>query len=135
MFNQTPLATLTRTLTLSAALVAGAATLPAFATPPGSSSGSSSSSSSSGSSQGLSDAQIQDKLGAAGYRNIDRIERRSDRVKVKATDSQGRRVELKIDPSSAEVLRSESRHDSRSDDRRSSGSSSSGSSSSGSSGR
>ena len=134
MFNQTPLATLTRTLTLSAALVAGAATLPAFATPSGSSSGSSSSSSS-GSSPGLSDAQIQDKLGAAGYRNIDRIERRSDRVKVKAIDSQGRRVELKIDPSSAEVLRSESRHDSRSDDRRSSGSSSSGSSSSGSSGR
>ena len=134
MFNQTPLATLTRTLTLSAVLVAGAATLPAFATPSGSSSGSSSSSSS-GSSQGLSDSQIQDKLGAAGYRNIDRIERRSDRVKVKAIDSQGRRVELKIDPSSAEVLRSESRHDSRSDDRRSSGSSSSGSSSSGSSGR
>ena len=132
MFKKTPLAT----LTLVTALLAAAATLPALATPSGSSSDSSSNrSSSSDSSQGLSDAQIQDKLGAAGYRNIDRIERRSDRVKVKATDSQGRRVELKIDPSSAEVLRSESRHDSRSDDRRSSGSSSSGSSSSGSQGR
>jgi Peptidase propeptide and YPEB domain len=128
MHKKTLFATLT--LTLSAALLAGAATLPAFATPSGSSSGSSSSSSSSssshnptssGASQGLSDAQIQDKLGAAGYRNIDRIERRSDRVKVKATDSQGRRVELKIDPVSAEVLRAESRHGSRSDDRRSSG--------------
>jgi Peptidase propeptide and YPEB domain len=129
MTNKTLLANLGSSLAIGAALLAGAAALPAFATSSGSSSNSSSQSSSANSSQGLSDAQIQDKLGAAGYRNIDRIERRSDRVKVKATDAQGRRVELKIDPVSADVLRSEFRHDSRSDDRRGSSSSTSGSSS------
>jgi len=97
--------TLLSTLAVSAALLTGAAVLPASAQ-------------SSGTAQSLTDAQVQQKLAAAGYRSIEKIERRQDRVKVKAADRDGRRVELRLDPLTAEVTESEFKHHERSADRR-----------------
>ncbi len=50
-------------------------------------------------------SQVLSRLEAAGYTAIDEIERERDAVEVKATDAQGRRVELKLDPVTAEVLK------------------------------
>lgn len=52
-------------------------------------------------------SQVLARLEAAGYTAIDEIERERDAVEVKATDAQGRRVELKLDPTTAQVLRTE----------------------------
>lgn len=51
----------------------------------------------------LSLPQIQQRLEAAGYRDIDKIEREDRYYEVKALDADGRRVELKVDPHSGEV--------------------------------
>jgi hypothetical protein len=57
--------------------------------------------------QWLSLSEIQQRLEAAGYRDIDKIEREDDYCEVKATDPDGRRVELKVDPVSGEVTKTE----------------------------
>ncbi|WP_341649312.1 PepSY domain-containing protein [Thauera humireducens] len=51
--------------------------------------------------------QVQTKLEAAGYRDFEKIERDSDKYEVKATDPQGKRVELDIDPMTGDVLKTE----------------------------
>ena len=61
----------------------------------------------------LSLAQLHDQLRAAGYRAIAKIEREPDRVEVKAVDAQGRRVELDIDPVTAQVRKVEAKSGSR----------------------
>ncbi len=58
-------------------------------------------------------AQVHDQLQAAGYRAIAKIEREPDRVEVKAVDAQGRRVELDIDPVTAQVRKVEAKSGSR----------------------
>ncbi len=52
----------------------------------------------------MSIEQVVSKVQAAGYRDIEEIERDDNRYEVKATDAEGRRVELKLDPVSGEIL-------------------------------
>jgi hypothetical protein len=51
--------------------------------------------------------QVQTKLQAAGYRDFEKIERDSTKYEVKATDAQGRRVELDVDPVTGDILKTE----------------------------
>ena len=66
----------------------------------------------------LNIAQIHDKLAAAGYTSIDEIERKRDDYEVKATDAEGRRVELRVDAATAKILKTEVKRDRREDKRR-----------------
>lgn len=102
-----------RTSTLLAALMlaltvsAGSAILyPVFAqaSPP---------SSSASNTQWLSLPQVQDRVEAAGYRNIEKIEREDNNYEVKATDADGRRVELYLDPVTGEITRTKFKDGSR----------------------
>ncbi len=54
--------------------------------------------------QWLSIPQVHDKLVAAGYRNIEKIERERGNYEVKATDRDGRRVKLYVNPQTGDVL-------------------------------
>lgn len=69
--------------------------------------------------QWLTIPQLYGKLDAAGYTAIDAIEREKDRYEVKATDRDGRRVELEVHPITGEVIKTKVKRDQRSDDRRS----------------
>jgi len=57
--------------------------------------------------------QLHDKLEAAGYRNIQKIETQRDRFEVYATNREGQHVELDVDIVTGQVLRSKTK---RSDD-------------------
>jgi hypothetical protein len=89
--------TLFATLFLIATVIVGGALLaPAFAqlqTSPSTLSGA----------QWLTVAQIHDRVEAAGYREIEKIEREDRYYEVKASTADGRRVELYLDPVTAEV--------------------------------
>lgn len=65
----------------------------------------------------LSIPQIHDKLEAAGYGNIDEIERERDGYEVKATDREGKRVELEVDPLTGGVTKTVVKRDKRNSDR------------------
>lgn len=65
--------------------------------------------------EGLSVPQIHDALTAAGYRNINAIERERNRYEVKATDAEGRRVKLSVDPMTGKVMNTEAKRDPRED--------------------
>lgn len=52
-------------------------------------------------------SQVLARLEAAGYTDVQEIERKRRHVEVKATDAQGRRVELRLDPATAQVLDTE----------------------------
>lgn len=60
----------------------------------------------------LSIPQIHAKLEAAGYRNIEKIEREHGSYEVKATDREGRRVKLYVNPQTGDI---DDRHGSRRD--------------------
>ncbi len=62
--------------------------------------------------------EIHQRLTAAGYTDIDEIERERDRYEVKGTDREGRRVELDVDGVTGEVLRTEVKRAKRSRDDR-----------------
>ena len=51
--------------------------------------------------------QVQTKLESAGYRDFEKFERDSKKYEVKATDAQGRRVELDVDPVTGDILKTE----------------------------
>ena len=53
--------------------------------------------------------QIYAKLEAAGYRNIEKIEREHGTYEVRATDRQGARVRLDVHPQTAAILERNSR--------------------------
>ncbi|MDY0107469.1 MAG: PepSY domain-containing protein [Giesbergeria sp.] len=55
--------------------------------------------------QWLSIAQIHDKLEAAGYRNIEKIERERGGYEVRATDRQGDRIKLYVNPQTGEIMK------------------------------
>lgn len=57
--------------------------------------------------QWMSVEQVIGKVQAAGYRDVEEVERDDGRYEVKATDAEGRRVELKLDPVSGEILKTE----------------------------
>lgn len=61
----------------------------------------------------LNIGQIHDKLAASGYTSIDEIERKRDGYEVKATDPDGRRVELRVDAETARILKTEVKRDRR----------------------
>lgn len=66
--------------------------------------------------QWLSIAQVHDKLVAAGYRDVEKIERKEGRYKVKATNRDGQRVKLYLHAQTGAVLdmtRRNAQHDSR----------------------
>lgn len=63
----------------------------------------------------LSIVQIHERLEAAGYRSIDKIERERDRYEVDATDRDGRRVELEVDAASAQVIEAKAKRERRAD--------------------
>ena len=50
---------------------------------------------------------VQTKLEAAGYTDFREIEREKNKYEVKATDPQGQRVELDVDPVTGDVLKTE----------------------------
>lgn len=54
----------------------------------------------------LSLAQVSEKLTAAGYTSISKIERERSVYEVRATDKAGARVKLKVDPKTGEILNS-----------------------------
>ncbi|AMO36859.1 PepSY domain-containing protein [Thauera humireducens] len=92
--------TLIATLALTGGLLgAGAVFMPAMAQTAGTSAATQAS--------WLTMQQVQTKLEAAGYRDFEKIERDSDKYEVKATDPQGKRVELDIDPMTGDVLKTE----------------------------
>lgn len=49
--------------------------------------------------------QIYNKLDAAGYRNIEKIEREHGAYEVRATDPQGARIRLNVHPQTGDVLK------------------------------
>ncbi|HEY0877365.1 MAG TPA: PepSY domain-containing protein [Zeimonas sp.] len=53
--------------------------------------------------------EVQLRLEAMGYRELTKIVREPDRLRIKATDSQGRRVDLAVDPVHGDVLDAEVR--------------------------
>lgn len=53
--------------------------------------------------QWLSIAQVAAKLEAAGYRQIEKIERESGGYEVRATNQSGERIKLYVNPQTAEV--------------------------------
>jgi len=62
----------------------------------------------------LTTHQVQVKLEAMGYRDIEEIDREPDHFHAKATDAQGQRVRLAVAPRSGDVEGSAVRHGTRS---------------------
>ena len=65
--------------------------------------------------QWLSITQIHDKLVAAGYRNIEKIEREDGGYEARATNRSGERVKLYLNPQTGEI-RDRQERESRRDD-------------------
>lgn len=63
--------------------------------------------------QWLSIPQIHDKLVAAGYRNIEKIEREDGAYEVRAANRDGERVKLYLNPQTGEILDRRQRKSSR----------------------
>lgn len=100
--------TLLSALTLGAGLIGGGMLLsPTFAQntgPAASTSGA----------RWLSIPEVHDRLIAAGYRNVEKIEREDGTYEARATSRQGERVKLYVNPQSGEIRerhKRESRHD------------------------
>jgi len=55
-------------------------------------------------SQWLSIPQIYNKLEAAGYRNVEKIERERGSYEIKATDRNGERIRLRLHPQTGEII-------------------------------
>lgn len=90
--------TIFASLTLGAALIAGGIALtPSFAGE------SRNSSSGAGERQWLSISQISTRIEAAGYRNVEKIEREHGVYEARATDRNGTRVKLHINPQTGEI--------------------------------
>jgi hypothetical protein len=54
--------------------------------------------------QWLSIPQVHAKLEAAGYRNVEKIEREHGGYEIKATDRDGQRVKLYLNPQTGDIL-------------------------------
>ena len=63
--------------------------------------------------QWLSIPQIHDKLDTAGYRNIEKIEREDGAYEARATNRNGERVKLYLNPQTGEILDRRQRKSSR----------------------
>ncbi len=56
------------------------------------------------STQGMTIPQVQKKLAALGYQNIDSIKRDRDAFEVKASDKNGARIKLHVDAQTGEII-------------------------------
>ena len=100
--------TLIATLALSAGIIgAGAAIAPAFAQNAAPAAMSANATTPAAQSNWLSIKDVLAKLETAGYRDFREVERESNKYEVKATDPQGQRVELDVDPVTGDVLKTE----------------------------
>ena len=104
--------TLIATLALTAGIIgAGAAIAPAFAqtTAPAATPATATTPAATPAAQSnwMSLKDVQTKLEAAGYTDFREIEREKNKYEVKATDPQGQRVELDVDPVTGDVLKTE----------------------------
>lgn len=100
--------TLIATLALSGGLIgAGAAIVPAFAQNAPATTTPATATAPAAQSNWMSLKDVQTKLEAAGYTDFREIERDKNKYEVKATDPQGQRVELDVDPVTGEVLKTE----------------------------
>jgi len=63
--------------------------------------------------QWLSIPQIHDRLDAAGYRNIEKIEREDGGYEARATNRNGERIKLYLNPQTGEILDRRQRKSSR----------------------
>jgi hypothetical protein len=73
--------------------------------------------------QWLSIPQVHEKLEAAGYRNVEKIERERGGYEARATDRQGDRVKLYVNPQTGEIVNQRGegrRHGADADSKRSS---------------
>ena len=96
--------TLIATLALTGGIIgAGAAIAPAFAQ----NAAPAATSAAPVQSNWMSIKDVLNKLEAAGYRDFREVERDDNRYEVKATDPQGLRVELDVDPVTGDVLKTE----------------------------
>ena len=96
--------TLIATLALTGGLIgAGAAIAPAFAQ----NAAPAATSAAPVQSNWMSIKDVLNKLEAARYRDFREVERDDNRYEVKATDPQGQRVELDVDPVTGDVLKTE----------------------------
>ena len=96
--------TLIATLALTGGIIgAGAAIAPAFAQ----NAAPAATSAAPVQSNWMSIKDVLNKLEAAGYRDFREVERDDNRYDVKATDPQGQRVELDVDPVTGDVLKTE----------------------------
>ena len=102
--------TLIATLALTGGLIgAGAAIVPAFAqnAPATTTPATAPAAATTAQSNWMSLKDVQTKLEAAGYTDFREIERDKNKYEVKATDPQGQRVELDVDPVTGDVLKTE----------------------------
>lgn len=97
--------TLIATLALTGGIIgAGAAIAPAFAQ---NAAPAATATAPAAQSNWMSLKDVQTKLEAAGYTDFREIEREKNKYEVKATDPQGQRVELDVDPVTGDVLKTE----------------------------
>lgn len=96
-------------ITLLSSLLVGGTLLLGHATFAGESRGAA------GEGQWLSIGQIHDKLEAAGYRRIEKIERERGGYEARATDRNGERIKLHLNPQTGEVIDRRARKHDRSD--------------------
>ena len=100
--------TLIATLPLTGGLIgAGAAIAPAFAQTATPAATPAAATTPAAQSNWLSIKDVLTKLEAAGYRDFREVEPDKDKYEVKATDPQGQRVELDVDPVTGDVLKTE----------------------------
>lgn len=100
--------TLIATLALTGGLIgAGAAIAPAFAQNAAPAATPATATAPAAQSNWLSIKDVLGKLEAAGYRDFREVERDKDKYEVKATDPQGQRVEMDVDPVTGDVLKTE----------------------------
>ena len=98
--------TLIATLALTGGLIgAGAAIAPAFAQ--NAAPAATPATAPAAQSNWLSIKDVLGKLEAAGYRDFEKIDRERNKYEVKATDPQGQRVELDLDPITGDILKTE----------------------------
>ena len=100
--------TLIATLALTGGIIgAGAAIAPAFAQSAAPAATPAAATAPAAQSNWLSIKDVLGKLEAAGYRDFREVERDKDKYEVKATDPQGQRVKMDVDPVTADVLKTE----------------------------
>lgn len=100
--------TLIATLALTGGLIgAGATIAPAFAQSAATPATATAPAAPAAQSNWMSLKDVQTKLEAAGYTDFREIERDKNKYEVKATDPQGQRVELDVDPVTGAVLKTE----------------------------